>query len=374
MSNHKFDESALKAELASKFTQYNDILETMLMAHHMVQQGCSKPPYQIWYGPGGYAKTALSKIILRHLTGEDPGVKAVSAMTLPSELFGGYDMQQLISTGDLRMMIEKSIFGRPSFVIEEALQMPTDTGNAFKYFLLEGIQCDGGQCFKLESKHGIMATNGNPFTWADSGDNPADAYALLERFPFKVEVVWKTHTAYDYLDALNKQHPDAKLKGKREEVAELAGISATNGKILSPRTVIQDLFPAYCIDPMSSIKHLTVLDDKTRLLLVSNQKNVSEYSKIRGLAMQANKLKHIQLDRIDRKDLPAVAATVKKLVEEIENLSISYNSGAKDLYSAYEEALKTSRKVHEDIIKRITNPGKLLLSSVEDLAKLYGKQ
>ena len=374
MSNHKFDEQALKTELASKFTQYNDILETMLMAHEMVQRGSSLPPYQIWYGPGGYGKTALSKIFLKHLTGQEPGVKALSALTLPAELFGGYDMQQLISKGDLRMMIEKSVFGYKSFVLEEGLQAPPDTMNALKYFLLEGIQCEGGQCFLLEAKHGIIATNGNPFTWAEGGDNPADANALLERFPFKVEVVWKTHTAYDYLDALNKQHPDPKLKGQREEVAELAGISAANGKILSPRTVCAQLFHAYCIDPMSAIKHLTVLDDKTRSLLVSNQKNVSEYAKVRGLAIKANQLNAIQLDKIARQDLPAVAATVQKLIEELENLSISYSSGSKDHYDNYEKAVKTSRKVHEDIIKRITNPGKLLVTDIEGLVKLYGKQ
>ena len=90
--------------------------------------------------------------------------------------------------------------------------------------------------------------------------------------------------------------------------------------------------------------------------------------------MQANKLVGLRLDMIKREDLPAAAATVKRLVEELENLSISYNSGAKDLYSACEEALNNSRKVHDALISRITNPGKLLLSSIEDLAKLYGKQ
>ncbi len=375
MSNHKFNPDALYAELNKSFTQFEELFDRTLLVHKITEAGGKKPAHQIWWGDPGYAKSTLAELILFHLTGKQPSIQALTPTTLPEHILGGYDMKMLMAEGEVRVMLENSVFCSEGAILEEAFDAPTFTLTVLKDMLLRGAMCTGGKCVKIETKYCIIATNVDPMAWVESSD-PKDlqsSIGILNRFPWVTKVEWKDHSVRAYLDALNKQHPDPKLRNQREEVAELAGMAAQMGEVMNPRMVIGDLFPGYCVDPLSTLKALGGLGPKVRQELISRQKNVSEYAKVRGLATKANQLKSIQLDKVKREDLPSVAATVNKLINELENLGITYGS-PDGLYTAYEEALKITRKVHEDIIKRITNPGKLLVNDIEGLLKLYGKQ
>lgn len=354
--------------LNEKFTQFEPVLDVFYNSYERARKG-GKPPYVIMFGPGGYGKTALSKILLKIFTGHAPRVQPMDSSTTPSQLFGGWDMEQMMSTGKMRELLHESVFvGAPSFVLEEGLQAPPATLNTLKYTLLEGIRCTGNECLMLDSVMGAIATNFDPREWAQTGENVQDALALLERFPLEVEVVWKDHSADAYLAALTKKYPKepVTLLGT---VAEIAGMVAEKGKPLSPRTVLDDFFPSFAINPIAAVDYTAAIPSSMRGTIRSKVKSLEEVARIRAMLAQAGKLAKINPNKIPAQELPVVLAAIKATLDLIESEPIKYDA-PQNLYALQSTAVEELRKLQNAVTTRLGNPNKTVID-YEQIIKSY---
>lgn len=354
--------------LDEKFTQFDDVLDVFYNAYERAKKG-GKPPYVIMYGPGGYAKTALSKILLKVFTGQAPRVQSMDSSTTPSQLFGGWDMERMLSTGQMRELLHESVFvGSPSFVLEEGLQAPPATLNVLKYTLLEGIRCTGNECFMLDSKLGAIATNFDPIVWMKTDENVEDASALLQRFPMEVEVIWKDHSADAYLAALTKKYPNEPVK-LLSTVAEIGGMVAEKGTPLSPRTLIDDFYPSFVINPVTAVKFTGAIPRNIRPAILSKVKSLEDVARVRAMITQAGKLAKINANKVPAQELPVVLAAIKATLDLIEAEPIKYEA-PQNLYALQSTALEELRKLQNAVTTRLGNPNKTVID-YDQIIKSY---
>jgi hypothetical protein len=319
----------------SKFTQMDKFAEMLFQAYRQHQSG--GVPHVVLYGPGGYGKTQIMELFSKYFFAKMPKVMALSSSTTVPELFGGYDLKKLITENELRKNIEQSIFSGEVGVFEEGLQAQPDVLNALKYVMTSGFMCEGDICIPLQGIY-FIGTNYDPLEWAKTCENPDDSMAFLERYMFKMKVVWEDYSYDAYYKTAILRYPNHNQK-ILSEVASVAAELAANNIKLSPRVFLNAVIPMYNDATTPSQKQaaftmITTLPEAGVGTVRKSLMGIEDTAQVRILLDNAKKLMGVDLSKVNVagkiSQLLTVAASLKS---ELENARLSHSNT--ELYSKY---------------------------------------
>lgn len=171
--------------------------------------------------------------------GITPFVISVGKGTTTDRLFGGTNLKNFIidervsnkqDWGKLEYLVEYSLFNHEIVVIEELFDAPDHVLEQLKDTLSSGVFRNGSQIFPIKTKVIIACTNKNRKEF-EKNDSLS---ALMERFPYDVEVKWNNYSTESYKTLL-----ETKL-GSADPLLLfiLDQYSNKNNKIISPRIAI----------------------------------------------------------------------------------------------------------------------------------------
>lgn len=335
-----FDFKKFETELRATFTQVDDFLKLVKVITGIGESSTppSKNPYAVLYGPGGYGKTEMTELLFKHLVQGDFGVIPLSNYTTGPDLLGGYDMERMLKTGEVVEAIQRSVFARKAFVLEEGFQATTDTLNILKYLLTSGVHCADGTCYKLPCKYGFINTNSDPVEWANTADRVSESLAFLERFPYQMTIVWKDHSQDAYYSALRKKYAEEEYKKVIEAVSLMASEAHKRGNTMSPRLVIKDLFPAYLVSPEVAISCITGIAPATKTYLLDQQKEIDKLAVIMVKLTKTMELSKLVIKPgMSYENKEFVLKGLQTIKEDLKKVSISYGN-PDDFYEKYKKA------------------------------------
>lgn len=178
--------------------------------NHNLERGNDEPTNILLYGPGGYAKSLGSLIILKELGLKAAIIECGSSTTI-SDIFGNVNIKVLQNNG-----IKQYNFGlSPLFngeydvvIFEEGLSMPPKTLTDLRTLLTQKYFNHNDIKHYLTTKFLVMLTNVDPdrLIQASNGPDKQSIEAIAkQRFPFQQKVEWESHTEKDYLTMLSKK-------------------------------------------------------------------------------------------------------------------------------------------------------------------------
>lgn len=186
----------------------------------------------ILHGPGGYGKTAMSKLFAKqYYKAEETETVMMGEGTISSYLLGGLDMKAMQDDGDILYKPARSWMSKRYVIFEEMLDALGPALENLKYILSEGEFPQRGSVYKSEVHAIAGCTNRHPEVWCKDS---ASLSALLSRFPYEQKIIWPRHEYADYANLLS-----LRLKQPCPEVAEACEICAEHKIILSPRDAIK---------------------------------------------------------------------------------------------------------------------------------------
>ena len=184
------------------------------------------------YGPPGYGKSEMVMSVIRSFGLEAQSfVKMLSVDIDTAELLGGLDIKRFRESNQVWYNCDDSFMSYPVVVFEEFADCPPSTLAMLKDILTAKMFRNGSQQYPLKTQVVIAITNHKPEEIADLGDW---AKAILDRFPFRGEIYWDTHTKADYIELFSKIKPDA-ASDVVNQISELSEQSGTKGAPISPR-------------------------------------------------------------------------------------------------------------------------------------------
>lgn len=216
----------------SSLTQMDGVIATLYHSYQLSQADVLANV--ILYGPPGYAKSLLAKSFYDVMGHPNSKKQQFSAGMRLQELLGMVKLGGL-DEGKWEVNLSNSFLEFPVARFEEMFNAPRYILAVLIDILMSGEYCvEGNICYKSKCKHIIACTNINPSDWAATDDEKAAVYAAFcERFPWQVEVKWKTHSASDYARLIeNVLHTESDAFAQMMEVAD------KQGKTISPRTAI----------------------------------------------------------------------------------------------------------------------------------------
>ena len=218
-------QTKVKSALDKDFIKTDDMAEMLGLAfqHNM---NC------MIYGPPGYGKSEMVMSVIRSFGLEEQSfVKMLSVDIDTAELLGGLDIKRFRESNQVWYNCDDSFMSYPVVVFEEFADCPPSTLAMLKDILTAKMFRNGSQQYPLKTQVVIAITNHKPEEIADLGDW---AKAILDRFPFRGEIYWDTHTKGDYIELFDKIKPDA-APDVVNQIAELSEQSGAKGANISPR-------------------------------------------------------------------------------------------------------------------------------------------
>lgn len=271
----------------------------------------------LFYGRGGYAKTALLNAAAKYVSDNVYHMQANSA-TDESTILGTVSIKKLMQDDLYEYNAEGTLTVSEVAVLDEMLDMPGSVMTAFKAVLFDGKVCtNAGTCTLSNLKHALGATNVNPEDWVEDGGNKErqSRQALLARFHFVNECVWQRHTEKDYQGFLKNRNltyesrfvklimemndvietpfspRDTELmlniwnKAKAGKANPLKAILYYQKMNSSCRAIIQEYIARGVTDDSVSIRILTITDylDKLDIKGKASDEILAEYSALKGI-------------------------------------------------------------------------------------------
>ena len=218
-------QTKVKSALDKDFVKTDDMAEMLGLAFQH-NKNC------MIYGPPGYGKSEMVMSVIRSFGLEEQTfVKMLSVDIDTAELLGGLDIKRFRESNQVWYNCDDSFMSYPVVVFEEFADCPPSTLAMLKDILTAKKFRNGSQQYALKTQVVIAITNHKPEEIADLGDW---AKAILDRFPFRGEIYWDTHTKGDYLELFDKIKPDA-APDVTNQIAELSEQSSAKGAPISPR-------------------------------------------------------------------------------------------------------------------------------------------
>lgn len=194
-------------------------------------------------GPGGYGKSSLIKFILEFY--KIPYHTVIGYKDMPVDaLLGIPNMDKLLNKSIYEINFKESVFYKPGILIgEEFTDILPSTAAVLKDILTEKGFRNKNE--KVESLIATMIIAANKSSVEISDDNSKKAL-YEERFPLKVNVVWKEFTAENYYELLSRSFNVEDYKGTKEQFKKELYFMAklfeenfiTHNNLISPRTAI----------------------------------------------------------------------------------------------------------------------------------------
>jgi hypothetical protein len=192
----------------------------------------------ILYGPGGYAKSEVVKAVCNYL-----GIPLIckigyKGMT-PEELFGVPNMKSLMDESKYETAFENSVFCIPGVLcLEEGMDLSPQTAASLKDIITEKGFREGSN--KKDSLISSIIITGNKDPEDESLDESIKAF-YLERFPYRYNMVWKSHLESDYLKLFSTIYAPDVYEDQFKQlllVAKVCEASNLQNNRISPRLSI----------------------------------------------------------------------------------------------------------------------------------------
>ena len=221
----------IKTVLQSKFIHTERVAELFALALQ------AEKNVIIW-GPAGHAKSEMTETVIEGLGLKDQTfVQFFGEGMTEDKLYGGMDFKKLEKDHQLVYNPENSFLNREYAVFEELFDAPAVVLTALKDTLTAKQMRNGNQNFPMRTKSIICLTNKSPNEISDMGPS---AHALVERFPFQLELKWESYKAGDYLSMFNKlKYGD--IGQYMNTIAKLVADATKSGNFISPRTAVHAL-------------------------------------------------------------------------------------------------------------------------------------
>jgi hypothetical protein len=176
--------------LSSNFVYHEEAVKVIYVALAMNNNA-------ILYGPGGYAKSEIVKAICTYL-----GIPLICKIGYqdmsPEELFGIPNMKNLLDNSTYETAFENSVFCIPGVLcIEEGMDLSPQTAASLKDIITEKGFREGSN--KKDSLISSIIITGNKDPEDESINESIKAF-YIERFPYRYNMIWKSHLESDYLN------------------------------------------------------------------------------------------------------------------------------------------------------------------------------
>jgi len=217
--------------LSESFVYHEEAVRTIYTALAMNNNS-------ILYGPGGYAKSEIVKAVCEYL-----GIPLIckigyKGMT-PEELFGVPNMKSLMNDSKYETAFENSVFCIPGVLcLEEGMDLSPQTAASLKDIITEKGFREGAN--KKDSLISSIIITGNKDPEDESIDESIKAF-YLERFPYRYNMIWKSHLESDYLRLFSVVYPVPVYEEEFKKlllVAKVCEASNLQNNRVSPRLSI----------------------------------------------------------------------------------------------------------------------------------------
>ena len=217
--------------LSSNFVYHEEAVKVIYVALAMNNNA-------ILHGPGGYAKSEIVKAVCSYL-----GIPLICKIGYqdmsPEELFGIPNMKNLLDNSTYETAFENSVFCIPGVLcLEEGMDLSPQTAASLKDIITEKGFREGSN--KKDSLISSIIITGNKDPEDESINESIKAF-YIERFPYRYNMIWKSHLESDYLNLFSvvydKETYDDNFK-KLLLVAKACESSNLQNSRISPRLAI----------------------------------------------------------------------------------------------------------------------------------------
>lgn len=155
-------------------------------------------------GPGGHGKSQAAVLFFKYLVSKGiytendvPFIQSFNPETTTEKILGGVNIKEFTSKGVITYNYENSFLSHRFVVFEEMLDASSSALMVLKDILTSKYHRDGDKFYPLKCDIVIGITNMKPEEFIENDSTQA----LLERFPYQMEVKWRSYIEDDYIKA-----------------------------------------------------------------------------------------------------------------------------------------------------------------------------
>jgi hypothetical protein len=216
----------------------------------------------IMYGPGGYGKSQAAVMFHDFLKEKGkvekeskPYIMSFGQGMTEERLLGGLDVKKFQDEGEIVYHLKHAFVSHEMVIFEEIWDAFPAVLLILKDILQSGEVRMGNQRMKIKTKLVVACTNRS----REEVVTDDSTEALLQRFPFEVEVKWSSHKHADYAMALEKALSDQKdvnelmIQSVSAICADIAdSVKKSDDRPVSPRTC----YKAYKVAVLNGLEAL----------------------------------------------------------------------------------------------------------------------
>jgi len=227
------------ADALKTFVYADEVKEILSLALASIEAG--KPINLLFYGPGGHGKSEIVRALFKALQqskGQNFGIQSFGEGMTEAKMYGGINMKALNCTENPRLEFQPDncFLNCANYLFEELFDAPPSVLLALKDTLTSRCLNNGHQSYEMKTLMLIAATNRNPAEIADMG---ASYQALVERFPWQINVAWPSYNQeafYNlFLTADNNSSTISISNDLKKVLAGLIADAHSKGQWISPR-------------------------------------------------------------------------------------------------------------------------------------------
>ena len=266
----------------------------------------------------------------------------MSIDTSVEELYGGFDLAALKDRNEQFFNFENSFMNKRVAIIEEILDAPAVTLQAFKDILTRKWFANGKQMRPIKTQIIIGLTNHNPQDLAAKGESQK---AICERFLYNHKLQWEKYDFGNYNNLLRKRYQNScSISKERFDILlklmlSIIQSNLDEGKNTSPRTAI-NAFGAILdaakyekddFQCISSLKFIQEFSEEMRDMMSSHMNSIKERieskEKLENFTKKINEVKNAyKAIDFSTRQYSEINANLRNILYSAENIHKSSES------------------------------------------------